>query len=122
MMISLTHSDYHYSSIRWGNKRCQLISKDIGEVSRKLPNDTPIAISEEYTKPDTIEYVCNYCHCKLIKMSEEEYYCNRCSISRYPDVEDVRSKSKITTPIGINLEPVYHISLILILLLNILST
>jgi hypothetical protein len=68
----------------------------------------PISISDEYTKPDndSIEYVCNYCHCSLIKMSEEgEYYCNRCSISQYPDVEAVRSKSKITTPRGLNLKP-----------------
>jgi hypothetical protein len=38
-------------------------------------------------------------------MSEEEYYCIRCSISQYPDVEAVRSKSKITTPLGLNFEP-----------------
>jgi hypothetical protein len=75
---------------------------------QNLDADSPIAISEEYSKPDNhgIEYVCNYCHFNLTKMSENgEYYCNRCSISQYPDVEDVRSKSKITTPIGMNLEP-----------------
>jgi hypothetical protein len=39
-------------------------------------------------------------------MSEEgEYYCNRCSISQYPEVEAVRIKSKITTPLGLNSEP-----------------
>lgn len=73
------------------------------------PNaDIPIAISDEYTKPDNdnTQYVCSYCQCNLIKMSEEgEYYCNRCSISQYPDVEDVRSKSRISTPLGLNLEP-----------------
>jgi hypothetical protein len=38
-------------------------------------------------------------------MSEgSEYYCNRRSISQYPDIEAVRSKSKITTPLGLNLE------------------
>ena len=68
--------------------------------------DTPLAISEEYTKEDTIDYICSYCQCRLIKMSEDgEYYCNKCSISQYPDVEDVQSKSKITTPLGMNLEP-----------------
>ncbi|CAN5539996.1 hypothetical protein BH18THE2_BH18THE2_28500 [soil metagenome] len=68
--------------------------------------DTPTPISDEYTKPDTIDFMCSYCQCKLLKMSDEgEYYCNRCSISQYPDVEDVRSKTRITTPIGLNLEP-----------------
>ena len=38
-------------------------------------------------------------------MNDSEYYCKRCSISQYPESEAVRSKSKITTPIGLNLEP-----------------
>ena len=51
--------------------------------------DSPIAIADEYTKPDTIDFICNYCQCRLIKMSEEgEYYCNKCSILQYPDVQD----------------------------------
>jgi hypothetical protein len=69
--------------------------------------DIPISISDEYTKPDNnkVEYVCDYCHCSMAKMSDQEWYCNRCSISQYPDVESVRIKSKITTPMGMNLEP-----------------
>jgi hypothetical protein len=38
-------------------------------------------------------------------MSEDEYYFNRCSVSQYPDIESVRSKSRLSTPIGLNLEP-----------------
>ena len=38
-------------------------------------------------------------------MDDSEWYCNRCCMSQYPEVEDVRSKSRITTPIGLNLEP-----------------
>jgi len=74
----------------------------------KTPNryaDTPTPISDGYTKPDNIEYVCSYCQCRSIKMDDSEWYCNRCSISQYPDVEAVRSKNRITTPIGLNLEP-----------------
>ena len=41
--------------------------------------DTPIAISEEYTKPDTIEFMCSYCQRLLLKNKEDEYYCKKCS-------------------------------------------
>lgn len=63
--------------------------------------------SQKNTKSnnDKAQYVCSYCQCNLAKINEDEWYCNRCSISQYPKVEDVRSKSRITTPIGPNLEP-----------------
>jgi hypothetical protein len=52
-------------------------------------------------------------------MSEEgEYYCNRCNISQYPEVEAVRIKSKITTPLGLNSNHVFHTYPTPILLLN----
>lgn len=41
----------------------------------------------------------------MVKISQEEYHCNHCNNSAYPEVEQLRSKSKITTPIGLNLEP-----------------
>ena len=67
-------------------------------------DDFPLPISTEaYTKSDRIEYVCQYCQVTLTKMNDSEYYCKRCSISQYPESEAVRSKSKITTPIGLNL-------------------
>lgn len=63
--------------------------------------DTPIAISEEYTRPDNdnAQYVCSYCQCNLTKINEDEYYCNRCSLFQYPNIQSVRSKSRITTPL-----------------------
>lgn len=69
--------------------------------------DTPIPISEEYTRPDNdkTQYVCSYCQCNLAKINEEEWYCNRCSLFQYPNIESVRSKSRISTPIGLNMEP-----------------
>ena len=69
--------------------------------------DIPISISEDYTKPDNAQYFCLYCQRDLVLINAEdgEYYCKNCSISAYPEHEDVRSKSKITTPLGLNLEP-----------------
>lgn len=82
------------------------MTKYYDEQHKSKKEDTPIPISgEEFTKSDNIEFICSFCQCRLIKMSEDEYYCNRCSISQYPDIESVRSKSRITTPIGLNLEP-----------------
>ena len=76
------------------------------EKSRQQKEDAPIAISgEQFTESDKLQYYCNYCQCNLIKMSEEEWYCNRCSISQFPTQEEVRSKSRISTPLGLNLEP-----------------
>jgi len=41
----------------------------------------------------------------MVKISESEWFCNHCKSSAFPEVEQLRSKSKITTPIGLNLEP-----------------
>ena len=75
------------------------------EKMRQQKADLPIAISGEQAKEDKKRYYCNYCQYNLVKISEEEWYCNHCKTSAYPQVEQLRSKSKITTPIGLNLEP-----------------
>ena len=69
--------------------------------------DIPISIADQYTKEDNPQYFCSYCQRDLVLINAEdgEYYCKNCSISAYPEHEDVRSKSKITTPLGLNLEP-----------------
>lgn len=81
-------------------------TKYYDDHTRKTKPDTPIAISgEKLTKSDKPSYYCNYCQYKMVKISEEEWHCNHCNNSAYPQVEQLRSKSKITTPIGMNLEP-----------------
>jgi hypothetical protein len=72
--------------------------------TRKKP-DTPTPISGEQFTNERKEYFCSYCQCDLRRINDEEYYCNRCSISQYPNIDDVRSKSRITTPIGLSTEP-----------------
>jgi DNA-directed RNA polymerase subunit RPC12/RpoP len=78
---------------------------------RQQKADLPIAVSSEEFEGeednDNIEYICKHCRRSLIKIHEEgEYYCNHCSISVFPEVDkDVRSKHKLVTPIGMNLEP-----------------
>jgi hypothetical protein len=78
------------------------------KYSKQAPNaDIPISISEEDTKPDSQIYFCSDCRRDLVLMNAEdgEYYCKTCSISSYPDHEDVRTRSRLSTPIGLNLEP-----------------
>jgi ribosomal protein L37AE/L43A len=72
---------------------------------RQQKADLPIVISGEHTKEDKKRYYCNYCQYNLVKISDNEWYCNHCKTSAYPQHEQLRSKSKITTPIGMNLEP-----------------
>lgn len=75
------------------------------ERLRQQKSDTPIAISGEHTKEEKKAYYCPYCSYKMVKISEEEYHCNHCNNSAFPEVEQLRTKSKISTPIGLNLEP-----------------
>jgi hypothetical protein len=66
---------------------------------------TGIHIKETTRRDLELLHCHGHCQCSLIKMSEDEYYFNRCSVSQYPDIESVRSKSRLSTPIGLNLEP-----------------
>ena len=75
------------------------------ERMRQQKADLPIAINAEHAKEDRKRYYCNYCQYNLVKISDQEYFCNHCKTSAYPQVEQLRSKSKITTPIGLNMEP-----------------
>jgi hypothetical protein len=73
--------------------------------NRKKP-DTPLAISgEQFTGSERRQYFCSYCQYNLTKINDSEYYCKHCSLFQYPDIENVRSKSRITTPIGLSTEP-----------------
>jgi DNA-directed RNA polymerase subunit RPC12/RpoP len=79
---------------------------------RQQKADLPISVSAEEFEgednhEDKIEYICKHCRRTLIKIHEEgEYYCNECSIAVFPEVDkDVRSKHKLVTPIGLNMEP-----------------
>lgn len=75
------------------------------ERMRQQKADLPIAISGENLRDNKKAYYCNDCQYKMVKISDDEYHCNHCNNSAYPEVEQLRSKSKITTPIGMNLEP-----------------
>lgn len=75
------------------------------EKIRQQKADLPISISAERTKEDKKRYYCNYCQYNLVKIADDEWYCNHCKTSAYPQVEQLRSKCKITTPIGLNMEP-----------------
>ena len=75
------------------------------EKLRQQKADLPITISGELTKEEKKAYYCPYCSYKMVKISEEEYHCNHCKTSAFPEYQNLRSKSKISTPIGLNLEP-----------------
>jgi hypothetical protein len=87
---------------KWYDERSS--SSSSSSNRRKTKADTPIPISAEHTRTEKIGYYCNYCQCNLVKISDKEWYCNSCSISQYPSSEEVRSKSKISTPAGRNTE------------------
>lgn len=75
------------------------------ERMRQQKADLPIAINAEHAKEDKKRYYCNYCQYNLVKISAQEYFCNHCKTSAFPNIEQLRSKSKITTPIRLNMEP-----------------
>ena len=67
------------------------------EVEERI--NLPIAISgEEYTKPEKPRYHCNNCQFNLIRISDNEYFCNHCKSSVYPSSEEVRCKSRLSAP------------------------
>ena len=50
--------------------------------------------------PPTAKLFCNICSCNLILLdaAKEEWYCNRCSISYFPNKEKVKRPNKLYTP------------------------
>jgi hypothetical protein len=51
------------------------------------------------------EYYCTYCNFLLtVKVSQDEYWCNRCSVSHFPNQDQLKKKSKLITPQR-NIEP-----------------
>jgi hypothetical protein len=66
------------------------------------PNKDIITIGDEYSGEEQPSYICDNCHCSLVRLSDrnnqnESYYCNRCSIE-YPDATNIRHQLKISVP------------------------
>jgi hypothetical protein len=54
-------------------------------------------------------YICLYCRRDIIRISDEEYYCNNCEIPFWPIKQPLREKQKLTTPEGVNTETLVSI-------------
>jgi hypothetical protein len=68
--------------------------KDYSAISIK---DTNFSVSY----PPSSKLFCNLCNCKLIlfDMQSEEWYCNRCNVSYFPNKgEKMRRHNKFETP------------------------
>ena len=45
------------------------------------------------------EYYCSYCDNVLkVRLSQDEWYCNRCQITHIPQKDTLKKKSKLVTP------------------------
>jgi hypothetical protein len=82
------------------------------EKNRLIKDDTPISIAEETISYDydynKREYFCKHCSRKLFRLTDssgknQSYYCNFCSIE-FDLGAELRSKSKLTVPDGVNRE------------------
>lgn len=64
--------------------------------------DVPIAIGKEHTSSSAedkkINYLCTYCRFPLVKLSSEEYFCNRDHVSFFPNEENMRVANKVSMP------------------------
>src|ERR687891_2966531 len=78
-------------------------------MSSSLPNTTKdkdyiaISINSSVSYPPSAKLYCNLCSCNLVLLDaqKEEWYCNRCSISYYPNKgEKVKRANKFSTPGG----------------------
>jgi ribosomal protein S27AE len=59
------------------------------------PNDSSVSY------PPSAKLFCNKCNCNLVLLdaSKEEWYCNRCSVTYFPNKgEKVRRANKFSTP------------------------
>jgi hypothetical protein len=55
--------------------------------------------------PDDIKVICNYCNCKTdIRISQDEFYCNRCQVPIIVTAEDIRTAEDLQVPQGPNTE------------------
>jgi hypothetical protein len=63
-----------------------------------------IAIDADSLKEEERVYICLYCRRDIIRISDEEYYCNNCNIPFWPvkTQQPLREKQKVTTPEGVN--------------------
>jgi hypothetical protein len=73
-------------------------------MSSNMNNKDYVAISIKDTSvlyPPSAKLFCNLCRCNLVLLDvqKEEWYCNRCSVSYYPNKgEKVRRANKFETP------------------------
>lgn len=75
-----------------------------------IRNDTPIPISKSRYESssnsieDSKEYFCNNCQrlLRILNKDTGEYICVKCTISYYPEHQEVRSTHKLITPEGVN--------------------
>src|SRR5215207_5405898 len=69
-------------------------------------NDIIAIDTDSLKEEDRRIYICLYCRRYLVRMSDEEYYCNNCNIPFWPirDKQQLREKQKLTTPKGMNKE------------------
>jgi hypothetical protein len=77
----------------------------------KPKEDTPIPISDQWTRDPNPSYYCNYCQRRLSKLQGRSgenvaYYCVTCSIEVEvdPSLTELRSASKLSVPDG----PIEH--------------
>jgi hypothetical protein len=68
----------------------------------KNKNKDIVTIGDEWTGEEQPSYICDSCHCSLVRLSDrnnqnESWYCNRCSIE-YPDATNIRHQLKISVP------------------------
>lgn len=66
-----------------------------------MDKDVPIAIGKEHTNtsiPSKKRYICSECRYPLVKISDEEYYCNADHLSFYPNEDNMRTSSKVSIP------------------------
>jgi hypothetical protein len=66
-----------------------------------VDRDTPIVLPYNNTLEDKTFY-CKYCRRVLMQISADEFHCTTCNIQFFPELQDVRSKSKVDEPAGPN--------------------
>jgi len=72
-------------------------------VGYRPEKDKVVIDAEQYTGPEVIEYICTYCHCSVVKISDaggnnNELFCTRCSIPFAMDDDTVRHKQQLSVP------------------------
>ena len=77
------------------------MTKHYDNYRKKIDKDTPIAIGKEHTNTGAkgkARFICSYCRYPLVKISDEEYYCNTDAVSFFPQQDDMRTANRISMP------------------------